>query len=263
MKYEQKVPAFTLIEIVVAVTILVILSSIWFYSYVQNLSDARDGVRKTDLAALSSQLNLYKRQRGAYPVPGNWFEIQNRGNTIAVQWLINNQVALTTADQIADDPYIEKFYTYSITNNRQEFQLSATLENQSQNKALLVWSYSSVSKNILPTLIVASNSGPFEIVNTPTNKDYFIFDKNTHNLAYDFSTWNPKFGWVSLTTLLSQAEAYGYWQNTDFRSCDEIARAAKRITPDGQTDEYQIRDINGNLVNQNCSCTSTGCVNTP
>lgn len=61
MKFQVK--AFTLIELVVTATILVILTSIGFYSYTQNISDARDGRRKTDLSALSSQLNLYKKQR--------------------------------------------------------------------------------------------------------------------------------------------------------------------------------------------------------
>lgn len=263
MKYKQKVPAFTLIELIVAATILVILTTIGFYSYVQNLSDARDGVRKTDIAALSSQLSLQKRERWAYPAPGNSFEIQNRWTTVALQWLMNTQVPLSTASQLPLDPELKQAYAYATTVNRQEFQLAATLENQSQYKALVVWSYSSVSKNILPTLIIAQSNGPVEIVNAPENKDYFIFDNSIYNLPYDFATWEPRYGWVDLPTLFSEAEANGYWQNTDFRSCEEIARAWKRITPDGQIDEYQIRDSSGILINQNCSCTSTGCTNTP
>jgi prepilin-type N-terminal cleavage/methylation domain-containing protein len=62
-------PAFTLVEIIVATTILVILSTLGFYSYTQNLSDARDGTRKSDLSTLGSQLVLHKRERGSYPLP--------------------------------------------------------------------------------------------------------------------------------------------------------------------------------------------------
>jgi prepilin-type N-terminal cleavage/methylation domain-containing protein len=54
---------FTLIEIVVSATILVILTSIGFYSYTKNIADARDSARVTDISALESQLSLYKRER--------------------------------------------------------------------------------------------------------------------------------------------------------------------------------------------------------
>jgi type II secretory pathway pseudopilin PulG len=75
---KKQTAAFTLIEIVVSATILVILTSIGFYSYTKNISSARDSARLTDLSALESQLSLYKRERGAYPFPGDYFNILNR-----------------------------------------------------------------------------------------------------------------------------------------------------------------------------------------
>jgi len=65
--YTKK--AFTLVELIVSTTILAILTTIGFYTYTQYISDARDSVRKTDISTLDSQLNLYKKQRGAYPLP--------------------------------------------------------------------------------------------------------------------------------------------------------------------------------------------------
>jgi len=59
--YSRK--AFTLVELIVSTTILAILTTIGFSTYTQYIGDARDGVRKTDLATLNSQLNLYKKQR--------------------------------------------------------------------------------------------------------------------------------------------------------------------------------------------------------
>ncbi len=63
MKYISRPTGFTLVEIIVAATILVILTSIGFYAYTNNIADARDGVRKTDIASLESALNLYKREK--------------------------------------------------------------------------------------------------------------------------------------------------------------------------------------------------------
>jgi prepilin-type N-terminal cleavage/methylation domain-containing protein len=65
----KKTSAFTLVELIVTATILVILTAVGFYSYSQNLVDARDSLRKSDIANLKSNLKLYKQKRGAYPLP--------------------------------------------------------------------------------------------------------------------------------------------------------------------------------------------------
>ena len=54
---------FTLVELIVAASILIILIAVGFYSYSQNLEDTRDSLRKTDIANLESQLKLYKQKR--------------------------------------------------------------------------------------------------------------------------------------------------------------------------------------------------------
>ena len=257
---------FTLVEIIVAATILVILATLGFYSYTQNLSDARDGVRKSALSTLSSQLVLHKRERGSYPIPWNSFEIHNRGAHVASQWVMNREVGLTTADTIPLDPSIDRGYTYSVTANRQEYQIAATLENQDNNIALTQWDYTSVSKNVLPVILLALNSSSPVEVNTSvwawsSNRTAFIFNNNRLNLPYDIGSWLPVHNGTDFDALLSQAEQNDFWQSSDFRNCSEIAFAAKRITPDGETDEYQIRNDSWQLVDQNCLCTSTGCIN--
>ena len=261
-------PWFTLVEIIVAATILVILATLGFYNYTQSLSGARDSVRKTALSTLGSQLVLHKRERGSYPIPWASFEIHNRWALVASQWIMNRDVWLTTADTIPLDPSIDRWYTYSVTANRQEYQIAATLENDDINRALVIWDYSSVSKNILPVIILALNSSsPIEI-NTSvwagaTNRTAFIFNNNLLNLPYSLEDWLAVHTANDFNELLSQAEQDDFWQSSDFRNCNEIAFAAKRITPDGQTDEYQVRNNAWQLVNQNCFCTSTGCVNNP
>jgi len=51
-KIKNHLAAFTLVEIVVTTTILVILTSIWFYSYSKSISDARDSARIADISTL-------------------------------------------------------------------------------------------------------------------------------------------------------------------------------------------------------------------
>jgi len=53
------------------------------------------------------------------------------------------------------DPKTNVPYFYSITKNKQAFQIAATLENGDYPKSLLRGSYKSVSKDVLPTIVLA------------------------------------------------------------------------------------------------------------
>jgi len=254
--HSKNTTAFTLIELVVAATILVILTSIWFYSYVQNIADARDGVRKTDIASLWSQLSLYKKQRWALPFPGDYFSILNQWWAVAYQWRMNNNVSLSTAEKLPLDPEMEIPYFYSTTINRQEYQIALSLENADDPYALLEWSYKSVAKDVLPTIVLASeNTWDLEISSpSSTNpaRDLFIYDNGFHNIPYDFEDGTPLSDGTDFDTL--QLDAWDdFWQNTDFRSCTEIFEAAKWVTPSWDTDTYQILSSTWSLSNTWCT----------
>ena len=53
--------AFTFVELIVAATIIVILSAVWFSSYVSYIADSRDTQRKSDLAQVTSALKINKK----------------------------------------------------------------------------------------------------------------------------------------------------------------------------------------------------------
>lgn len=250
--------AFTLVELVVTATILVILTSIGFYSYTQNISDARDGVRKTDIASLSSALTLYKKQRGAYPFPGDSFEIRNRGKTVVYQGKMNEKVTLSTAERFPLDPEMEIPYFYAITANKQEFQLGLSLENSENPYAILQGDYKSVAKNILPTLLLATGATTAVEINSASgaaalaNRNLFLFNNGYHNIPYSFIDGTPLSDGTTLTNLIIDAGT-SFWQNSDYRDCTEIFTAGKWITPSGVSDEYQI-------VSSTWALTNTGCI---
>src|SRR3990167_5145014 len=60
-------PAFTLIEILVVITIIGILTSIGTVAYNNTLDKGRDSRRKQDLASIKSALTLYFEDNGKYP----------------------------------------------------------------------------------------------------------------------------------------------------------------------------------------------------
>ncbi len=249
---------FTLVELIVTATILVILTAVGFYSYSQNLTDARDSVRKSDVADIESKLKLYKQKRGAYPTPWDSFSLTNSGVLVARQWKLNNSVALSTADSIPTDPLTKEAYFYSITTNKQEFELALSLENADNPIAILEWNYKSVSKNVLPTITLAISTGSIIEVHDgiwiwSTNRMKFIFDLWGYNIPYTFtSPYSPETdGSTSLATLLADP-SIDYWQNSDYRNCTEIYEAGKSISNGSATEEYQILNTSGVLVDTTC-----------
>jgi len=249
--------AFTLVEIVVSATILVILTSIGFYSYTRNISDARDSARITDLSSLESQLSLYKKKRGAFPFPWGYFNITNRWNVVAHQGRMDKTVALSTATNLPYDPELNIPYFYATTKNRQEYQLATSMENSDDPFSYLVWNYKSISIQVLPNILLALiTSNETEINNAvspwDTNRNLFIFHNGYHTLPYEFGAWGPYSDGSGFDTILADAQS-DYWQNSDYRSCSEIEIAGKNITATGATDEYQVLSATGTLETVVCN----------
>lgn len=243
---QTKNTAFTLVELIVVAAIIAILGTIWFVSFSESLPDARDTQRKSDIAKINSSLKLYKQNKGAYPFPGERFDISVwSSNVVAYQWKLDNTVSLTTLNDIPLDPELGLPYMYSITKNRGEFQVAGTLENQEENIAILKWDYRSVSRNRLPTIAVADRVNID--VNSDTNK--FIFDGGKHNLPYDFlGNTEPISDGTSLALLLSDP-AIILWEKNDFRTCTNIGLAGKSIWDW----EYQILTDSWALTNTGCT----------
>lgn len=256
MKIQKK--AFTMVELVISIMIIAILASIWFYSYVWYLSDARDAERKWDIWLLISSLNVYKQNRWWYPKPWESYNITNSWTTVAYQWLMDKSVTLTNLDSLPFDPYKWNSYGYSVTNNKQESQVTATLENWDFPIALLEWSYHSVSYKILPTIVLAIKSDEWSSVEIADwiwswseNRQKFLLNK-WKNLFYDI---NPPFEpvywytWEDLWDNIIPSWTVEYWQNSDYRNCQEIEDAWKSIW----NWEYQIQNTWWLLEDTTCT----------
>ena len=238
--------AFTIVELIVVVAIISILWTVGFISFSQNISDARDGQRKSDLAQLKSSMKLYKQQKWIYPAPWDNFSIFSGATAIAYQWKLNEKVTLSTLDDLPLDPDLEIQYLYSVTTNRKEMQVAGTLENWDNPQAIVAWDYKTVSVNVLPTIMVAAIAD----LDISLDSTKFIFNGSTHNLPYDFdSSFVPTSDGTSLADLLTEAATHDFWQNSSYRTCSEIKESAKSIWDW----EYQILNSSWSLTNTNCT----------
>src|SRR5688500_17088558 len=77
--FKQASRGFTLMEILIAISIIAILSTIGFSVYTQGQKLARDTRRKADLRNIQNALNLYHQDNKRYPNLGNNWNYSTSG----------------------------------------------------------------------------------------------------------------------------------------------------------------------------------------
>ncbi|KKU88007.1 hypothetical protein A3A64_00020 [Candidatus Gottesmanbacteria bacterium RIFCSPLOWO2_01_FULL_48_11] len=122
----QNLRGFTLIEILVAATILAVLAAIGLVSYGKINQRSRDSKRKSDVEQLRSALEMYRLDNGYYPNTGtgNWTDTSG----------LSTPLVSTYMPAIPSDPKTTQVYRYKATNvsggNYYGYCLSALLESE-------------------------------------------------------------------------------------------------------------------------------------
>lgn len=72
MKNRRPLPGFTMIELLVVATIMIVLTTIALISYRSAIQGSRNAKRKTDLQTVRQGLVLYRSDNGCYPAGTNF-----------------------------------------------------------------------------------------------------------------------------------------------------------------------------------------------
>lgn len=75
-KINKKIFGFTLVEMLVVISIIAILSAILAGGYVNSQKSSRDAARKINLKSISDALNSYYADYGSYPDPNDLIDSQ-------------------------------------------------------------------------------------------------------------------------------------------------------------------------------------------
>jgi len=159
--YKKTKSAFTLVELIVVITILTILWTIAFLSFQWYSKSARDSVRISDLKNIRTALELFELKSWKYPDPENNYPVTFSWAEIRTQWIFGEQnlTNVEKLNKLPKDPLFDVEYTYSVLNTKQEFELWAILEVQ------LEYSYN----NILNETNAAQNKNVFNYIKWPYN----------------------------------------------------------------------------------------------
>ncbi|MCT4616942.1 MAG: prepilin-type N-terminal cleavage/methylation domain-containing protein [Candidatus Gracilibacteria bacterium] len=138
MKPQKK--AFTFVELVVVMIVIVILSLVSFLYSKNSTINARNTNRITDIGTLQNSLELYHSQNGQYILPDNaknllYTETDTDKITFAYQGTFGNlsKVAFKYK-HIKVDPLDKTAYTYSISKDKENYQIISFLEKNKKSK---------------------------------------------------------------------------------------------------------------------------------
>lgn len=122
------VKAFTLVELIVVITILAILWTIAFITLQWYSKDARDSVRITDIKSAETGLELFQLNAWKYPEPDNVVSYTGWTSEIK-QWILWEWVVRNIKlDKILEDPLTNKNYVYSVFWKWLYYQIAADSE---------------------------------------------------------------------------------------------------------------------------------------
>jgi prepilin-type N-terminal cleavage/methylation domain-containing protein len=121
--------AFTLVELIVVITILAILATVWFISFQGHAQSARDSVRLSDLKSIEKQLSIFVLKNSKYPMPDDAVEITASGTLINYQWYAGARMLWTIwVHGWGQDPLDGTYYTYTTNSTLTKYQLLWYLE---------------------------------------------------------------------------------------------------------------------------------------
>lgn len=117
--------AFTLVELIIVITILSILATIWFLSFKTYIIDARDWNRITNIKSIYEWLKITKLKKWNFANPDDYLNI----NWLWLQWYAWESVKdFAKISWNMKDPLDDKYYIYLLSSNSKKIQLWWFLE---------------------------------------------------------------------------------------------------------------------------------------
>jgi len=185
---RQETKGFTLVELIVVITILAILWTIAFLTLQDFNKDARDWQRVSDIQSFRKWIELYATETGEYPMPDN---VDNSvivaTNPANYPWVIGELSSKNARiSKELTDPLTWENYKYSLEGDKDSYEITYSIESHS-----FVWVFKNAyANNFVDTKIVWNFNWIFartsngKVVTMPS-----LFSKTAS--AWDIVVWTP------------------------------------------------------------------------
>lgn len=138
--------AFTIVELISSIAILIVLAAISYYCFLWYFNDAKDSKRLIELDNIVASIETYQVWWWRLPIPDEAKTITYSGATVWKQWIFWEATSkiLWYSKELVLDPDERTKYTYSVNNKQKEYSLAGVLEN---DKSILSKNISLVDNN--------------------------------------------------------------------------------------------------------------------
>jgi prepilin-type N-terminal cleavage/methylation domain-containing protein len=153
---------FTLVELIVVITILAILGTIGFISLSGYAVIARDTTRVSDITVLTKGIELYKLHEGFFPTTTDPINVTFSGAIIWKQWSFGEDSIreVRRVSEVPTDPLTGSEYAYSVTSKTGEYQVGVIVERKN-SLWYFPWVSESYANNILTSFASTKIKGNY------------------------------------------------------------------------------------------------------
>ena len=232
----MKRKAFTLVELIVVITILAILWTIAFISLSGYSKEARDSKRVTDTSSLLSKINIEEVKWRQFSelitdtTPTTLQILWTPDSEVETFWKANFENLKESPENFKDPSNKSQDYPLAFAigwtwRDAYKFVQVATIS-EKDNKAIIKWSYYTVETNDAPSLFVKSGeTEPLE--DWGTNLPYLPDNEKSPDWGNE-DWWNTSWGWETVNWTCKTYTAWNWtftewtptekdtaWQTTD------------------------------------------------
>ena len=138
--HHIKKKGFTLVELIVVITILAILWTIAFISLQWYSENARDTKRVADVNNIKKALEFFVLNSEIYPMPDEVWAASYSWAEIYYQWRLWDNVTQNLSRNLKEtprDPVTEEAYIYSVTEDQQQYEITVVYESSVAHSSFL------------------------------------------------------------------------------------------------------------------------------
>ena len=235
--------AFTLVELIVVITILSVLSTIWFLSFQWYGVSSRDAVRLTDMRMIEKWLSLLVSKSEPVPLPDNKIDITASGTILRYQWYAwTGTLWNLWVNGWWKNPLDNSFYTYTTNAWRNKYQLLGFFESQWN----ISYSNHTIFANLSDRFLVFTGDNIWIAIDTNTKQP--LQDTNTSRDIYIDTTGYSFIMDSNLIEISADfSQIIGYDQ--PHTSCNDIKQEHEDVIKDGF---YLITNSNKEKIKVYC-----------
>lgn len=228
--------AFTLVEILVVLTIIALFLSISFFNFSWASDKAKNTQVKSDVSSIQTAMESYYLEKSHLPESQNYSSFYYPYSWNNYHIIGNWNLSDSFSESALTEPFFDKKYTYAKTLNLDYFELAWVLKNDKwQYYTYISWNYNSfwfftplwASQKAffaLPSLVFADNSS----LDLNALSQQSLAFNNSFNLPFDFYDWQAFERVESLSFLQDGADWDSFpdfviwqaWNYPDFATSD-------------------------------------------